>query len=332
MRKPRWWASAPTAALTVALARGAVRAHVVGAERSRRHTRSPTRYPNDPVKSGLGLVLKEYHQFPKTDPFPAPTDKRLMRHARINFIGEVPDGSASQVRAGPERPAVPARRQEAAPLPRRQGAVPRLLLRARDGQRLRVRDLRSEVRADRQVLHRPHRAVRGHRHQADDVPARSRTRSSTASSPSGPPTTRTRTRSSARAARSCGSASAHRSTASSRSPSTRPREGGTRTTGCCTSPSVMAGIGVGTDVPQEMGTPYGKILRIDPERDERPERGVRHPRLEPVRRRAGRDRRDLRARHARPAPVHLGPRWQAPDVPRPHRSARHRVGLRGARR
>ncbi|MEU6644753.1 PQQ-dependent sugar dehydrogenase [Saccharomonospora sp. NPDC046836] len=49
--------------------------------------------PEDPVQSRLGLVLEEYAQLPESDPTPPPTDYRLMRHNRINYIGEVPDGS-----------------------------------------------------------------------------------------------------------------------------------------------------------------------------------------------------------------------------------------------
>ncbi|MFB9834398.1 PQQ-dependent sugar dehydrogenase [Actinoallomurus acaciae] len=49
--------------------------------------------PEQPITSDLGLVLQEYAQFPKSEPVPAPVDPRLMRWARINFIGEVPDGS-----------------------------------------------------------------------------------------------------------------------------------------------------------------------------------------------------------------------------------------------
>ncbi|MER7177584.1 PQQ-dependent sugar dehydrogenase [Streptomyces mesophilus] len=46
----------------------------------------------EPVQSGLGLVLEEYAQFPKTEPVPGPvTDARLMRHARINALVELPD-------------------------------------------------------------------------------------------------------------------------------------------------------------------------------------------------------------------------------------------------
>src|SRR5688572_17695956 len=49
--------------------------------------------PEDPVMSRLGLVLEEVATFPKSEPVPAPTDRRLMRHARINQLGEIPDGS-----------------------------------------------------------------------------------------------------------------------------------------------------------------------------------------------------------------------------------------------
>ncbi|MEU4688490.1 PQQ-dependent sugar dehydrogenase [Actinoplanes sp. NPDC023714] len=49
--------------------------------------------PVEPVASRLGLVLEEYAQFPQSNPTPAPTDPRLMRHARINTIMELPDGS-----------------------------------------------------------------------------------------------------------------------------------------------------------------------------------------------------------------------------------------------
>jgi glucose/arabinose dehydrogenase len=47
----------------------------------------------DPVTSDLGLVVKEYASFPRSSPTPAPTDERLMRWARINHIGDIPDGS-----------------------------------------------------------------------------------------------------------------------------------------------------------------------------------------------------------------------------------------------
>lgn len=43
--------------------------------------------------SGLGLVVKEIATFPKSEPTPAATDPRIIRHARINYLGELPDGS-----------------------------------------------------------------------------------------------------------------------------------------------------------------------------------------------------------------------------------------------
>lgn len=46
----------------------------------------------EPVPSNLGLTVEDFAQFPKTEPVPAPTDPRLMRHARINHLGELPDG------------------------------------------------------------------------------------------------------------------------------------------------------------------------------------------------------------------------------------------------
>ncbi|MDT9592048.1 PQQ-dependent sugar dehydrogenase [Nocardioides zeae] len=52
--------------------------------------------PEDPRASSLGIVLEEYHQFPETESVPPATDYRLQRHARINHIGDVPDGSGRQ--------------------------------------------------------------------------------------------------------------------------------------------------------------------------------------------------------------------------------------------
>jgi len=46
-----------------------------------------------PVPAKLGLVVEEYAQFPESEPTPPPTDPRLMRHARINALAELPDGS-----------------------------------------------------------------------------------------------------------------------------------------------------------------------------------------------------------------------------------------------
>ena len=49
--------------------------------------------PAEPQRSGVGLVLEEFVTMPASSPSPAPTDPRLMRQARINYVGEVPDGS-----------------------------------------------------------------------------------------------------------------------------------------------------------------------------------------------------------------------------------------------
>lgn len=46
--------------------------------------------PQEPIRSDLGLVLTQFAQFPASNPVPAPTDPRLMRTARINFLGQIP--------------------------------------------------------------------------------------------------------------------------------------------------------------------------------------------------------------------------------------------------
>ncbi|MEV0387241.1 PQQ-dependent sugar dehydrogenase [Nonomuraea sp. NPDC050643] len=49
--------------------------------------------PEKPVPSGLTLTLEEFASFPKTETTPTPTDPRLVRWARINYLGELPDNS-----------------------------------------------------------------------------------------------------------------------------------------------------------------------------------------------------------------------------------------------
>ncbi len=87
MLKSRRWAAVAVAALVAGLFSPTTSAR--GAD----STPVPDPIPQDPKKSSLGLVLEEFHQFPQTSPTPPPTDQRLVRHARINYIGEVPDGS-----------------------------------------------------------------------------------------------------------------------------------------------------------------------------------------------------------------------------------------------
>jgi glucose/arabinose dehydrogenase len=85
MTRRRWWA-APVALAAVAALLPPLTA--AGADTGPIADPAPEEIP-----STLGLVLEEYAQFPETEPTPAPTDRRLMRHARINYLGEVPDGS-----------------------------------------------------------------------------------------------------------------------------------------------------------------------------------------------------------------------------------------------
>ncbi|HYN93998.1 MAG TPA: PQQ-dependent sugar dehydrogenase [Pilimelia sp.] len=49
--------------------------------------------PTDPIPAELGLVLREFAAFPRTETVPAPIDPRLVRHARINYLRAAPDGS-----------------------------------------------------------------------------------------------------------------------------------------------------------------------------------------------------------------------------------------------
>ncbi|WP_219463704.1 PQQ-dependent sugar dehydrogenase [Nonomuraea rhizosphaerae] len=52
--------------------------------------------PENPTPSGLTLTLTPYASFPKTETTPAPTDARLVRWARINNLGTIPDGTNRQ--------------------------------------------------------------------------------------------------------------------------------------------------------------------------------------------------------------------------------------------
>jgi hypothetical protein len=94
MTKSRWWVSVAAGALVAALFTPTQAAQGNPPVAAGEPVSDPV--PEDPVRSSLGLVLEEYHQFPKTEPHPAPTDYRLMRHARINYIGDVPDGTRRQ--------------------------------------------------------------------------------------------------------------------------------------------------------------------------------------------------------------------------------------------
>src|ERR1041384_3766131 len=54
---------------------------------------TPDPIPEEPRPSDLALVVEEFAQFPESAPFPPTTDPRLVRHARINFLTELQDGS-----------------------------------------------------------------------------------------------------------------------------------------------------------------------------------------------------------------------------------------------
>ena len=49
--------------------------------------------PEAPIPSSLALTVETFAVFPRSQPIPEPTDPRLVRHARINYLGELPDGS-----------------------------------------------------------------------------------------------------------------------------------------------------------------------------------------------------------------------------------------------
>lgn len=91
MRTTRWWVAAVTTSLVAAaLSPWATPATAGNAEAGR----GAPPIPPDPEPSSLGLVLEEYAQLPASVPNGSWTDVRLgARHNRINYIGEVPDGS-----------------------------------------------------------------------------------------------------------------------------------------------------------------------------------------------------------------------------------------------
>jgi hypothetical protein len=49
--------------------------------------------PEAPIPSDLALRVERFAVFPKSEPIPEPTDPRLVRTARINYLGEIPDSS-----------------------------------------------------------------------------------------------------------------------------------------------------------------------------------------------------------------------------------------------
>ena len=91
MRKTRWWVAAVTTSLVAAAL--SPLATPATADNAGSGPGAPP-IPPDPQASNLGLVLEEYAQLPASTPNGSWTDVRLgARHNRINYIGEVPDGS-----------------------------------------------------------------------------------------------------------------------------------------------------------------------------------------------------------------------------------------------
>ncbi|WP_255375808.1 hypothetical protein [Saccharomonospora sp. CUA-673] len=193
----------------------------------------------DPEPAELGLVLSEHAQLPETDTTPPTDDPRLLRHNRINYIGDVPDGSGRQY------------------VPDLNG--PMYLL--DDGRHHEYLDLREHDEyffsgrgmgsgagfitfhpefSDNGKFYTVHsvgeEGIAAHERRTRT----SRIRWCRASSRSGRPTTRRRTRSPVRTAKSSATASAPTRTRCSRSTSTPRRNRATRTTACCTWPSVTA--------------------------------------------------------------------------------------------
>jgi hypothetical protein len=49
--------------------------------------------PEEPTPAGIGLTVERVATLPQSEPTPATTDPRLVRWNRINYVGELPDGS-----------------------------------------------------------------------------------------------------------------------------------------------------------------------------------------------------------------------------------------------
>jgi len=88
MRNTRWWVSAVTATVLAATLTPLTAASTTAADPG-----APP-IPPAPTPSSLGLVLEEYAQLPASTPNGPWTDGRIgTRHNRINYVGELPDGS-----------------------------------------------------------------------------------------------------------------------------------------------------------------------------------------------------------------------------------------------
>ena len=184
MRKSRWWVAAATGALAAALLAPVSSAQSSSGPAPAAAEGEPISdpIPEDPVALAAGAGARGVPPVPEDRARrPAPTDQRLMRQARINYIGEVPDGIRPAVRARPERHAVPPRRRPAAPLPRRPGrSSPDFFSGRGMGSGFGFVAFHPEFEENGKFYTVHTEKFARPQHQADDVPARSRTRSSTA--------------------------------------------------------------------------------------------------------------------------------------------------------
>lgn len=91
MRHARWWVAAITTSV-VAAAFSPVATSATADSPDTGPGAPPI--PPEPTPSSLGLVLEEYAQLPASTPNGPWTDTRIgTRHNRINYVGELPDGS-----------------------------------------------------------------------------------------------------------------------------------------------------------------------------------------------------------------------------------------------
>ena len=151
--------------------------------------------PEQPIQSGVGLELTEIARLPQSNTYPGPpVDGRLVRWNRINYLGEVPDGSGRMYVPDLngklymiEDGDAARRTSTSAPRSRTPSSRSRGL-----GQRLRLRHVPPGVRQATARFYTVHVEDGARAATRDDRTSRRRPTSSTASSPSGPPTTRRR--------------------------------------------------------------------------------------------------------------------------------------------
>ena len=223
--------------------------------------------PEDPVLSGLGLTAQAVRAVPGApsrsrrpstrgwSARPGSTTSARCRTARDACTCPTSTASSTSSRTG--------RRTSYLDVGARRS--PALLLRQRPRPGLRLRRLPPGVRAQRHVLHRPHRAGAALAHAARPTsPPAAEHRSTTASSPSGRRTTRRRHLH-----------GTHREVlrlgfggADPRHPADRLQPDGQAprraTTACSTSRPATAASASRDRHPQNLAMPQGKILRIDP--------------------------------------------------------------------